>query len=129
MQHDLFKVHVQARSVEKGFCGHMKPMMTKLSGVFVLLIFVCGLLPSVVKAANAADMASLAVVRPVISCEDLATFDLSGSVGAAVKEQKATLIDTPKGQFCKVTGQIAPAIGFEVDLPVQHWTQRFLLGG
>jgi hypothetical protein len=28
-----------------------------------------------------------------------------------------------------VTGTIAPAVNFEVDLPAEHWTQRYLEGG
>ncbi len=31
--------------------------------------------------------------------------------------------------FCRVTGQIAPSIGFEMRLPMQGWNGRFLLAG
>ncbi|MFW6681298.1 tannase/feruloyl esterase family alpha/beta hydrolase [Komagataeibacter intermedius] len=69
------------------------------------------------------------MIKPVLSCEALGNVDLVHAVGAEVHGQKAALLQTPKGKFCKVTGQIAPAISFEVDLPMGHWTQRFLLGG
>ncbi|WP_225199156.1 tannase/feruloyl esterase family alpha/beta hydrolase [Gluconobacter oxydans] len=69
------------------------------------------------------------MVRPILSCEALDNVDLTHALGAEVHGQKAALLQTPKGKFCKVTGQIAPTISFEVDLPMEHWTQRFLLGG
>ncbi|WP_239019255.1 tannase/feruloyl esterase family alpha/beta hydrolase [Novacetimonas pomaceti] len=87
------------------------------------------MLPALATPAQAADRAALPAVTPVISCEALGHVDLALAVGAAVHGQKAALLQTPKGKFCKVTGQIAPAISFEVDLPMEHWTQRFLLGG
>jgi feruloyl esterase len=34
-------------------------------------------------------------------------------------------MNTPAGPFCKVMGDIEPAIIFEVDLPLERWTQRF----
>lgn len=72
--------------------------------------------------------AQLAVVKPVINCAAIANADLSGEVGAAVTV-KAGVIDTPKGQFCQIKGTITPSIGFEVDLPVATWTQRYLQAG
>nr|WP_194298667.1 tannase/feruloyl esterase family alpha/beta hydrolase [Acetobacter fallax] len=36
---------------------------------------------------------------------------------------------TAKGTFCKVTGTIAPAISFEIDLPQNKWTRRFVQSG
>ncbi|MBS0961285.1 tannase/feruloyl esterase family alpha/beta hydrolase [Acetobacter thailandicus] len=73
--------------------------------------------------------AHLDVIDPAVSCDSLSSVDLSSVAGAMVHDLKTGLLDTPAGSFCKVTGQIAPAINFEVDLPVQHWTQRFLMGG
>lgn len=78
--------------------------------------------------AQAQTYADLQVVKPVKDCAALASADWSGVAGAAVKAD-AQVIDTPKGQFCHVTGTIAPAIGFEVDLPTAKWTQRFLQAG
>ncbi len=87
------------------------------------------LLPVWSSAAQGTDLAALPVVKPVMSCEALGNVDVAHAIGAEVHDQKATFSQTPKGKFCKVTGQIAPAISFEVDLPMEHWTQRFLLGG
>lgn len=87
------------------------------------------LLPMRSSAAQGTNLAALPVVKPVMSCEALGNVDVAHAIGAEVHDQKATLLQTPKGKFCKVTGQIAPAISFEVDLPMEHWTQRFLLGG
>jgi feruloyl esterase len=79
--------------------------------------------------ARAADYQNLPVVKPVVSCDQLAKMDLSTVAGATVTIKTATVTDTPKGQFCKITGTIDPAIGFEVDLPVEHWTQRYAQAG
>lgn len=87
------------------------------------------LLAGVASSAHAADYQGLSVVKPVISCDQLAKIELSQAAGAGVTIKSAVVTDTPKGQFCKITGTIDPAIGFEVDLPLAHWTQRYLEGG
>ncbi|AHI25874.1 putative hydrolase [Komagataeibacter xylinus E25] len=107
----------------------MKNILLTLTVLLAVMGAGAGLLPVPIPSAQAADNASLPVVAPVISCEALGTVDLAPAVGAAVHGQKAAVFQTPKGKFCKVTGQIAPAISFEVDLPMEHWTQRFLQGG
>ena len=105
----------------------MKNIFLILTVLLAVMGAGAGLLPAT--PAQAADMASLPVVAPAISCAALDHIDLAPAVGAAVHGRKAAVLQTPKGKFCKVTGQIAPAISFEVDLPMEHWTQRFLLGG
>lgn len=72
--------------------------------------------------------ADLAVVKPVMDCAALGQADLASSVGASVTMHGA-LIATGKGQFCQIKGTIAPSIGFEVDLPVAKWSQRYLQAG
>ena len=79
--------------------------------------------------ARAADYQSLSVVKPVVACEQLSKAELGQAVGAAVAIQSAAVRDTDKGKFCKVTGTIAPAVGFEVDLPIDRWTQRYFQAG
>jgi feruloyl esterase len=79
--------------------------------------------------ASAASYQNLPVIKPTISCEQLQNIDLSQAVGAKVTILSATVTDTPKGQFCKITGNIDPEDGFEVDLPIDHWTQRFVEPG
>lgn len=82
-----------------------------------------------ISAARADAYANLPVVKPVLSCADLAKADLTHAADTPAKVQSATVIDTAKGPFCKVLGNIEPSIGFEVDLPVEHWTQRYYQGG
>src|ERR1700722_9003043 len=83
--------------------------------------------------AHAADYLNLPIVNPVISCDKLAAIELSKgelskAAGAAVTITSATVLDTPKGKFCKVLGTVQSPIGFEVDLPMEHWTQRYAQG-
>ena len=72
---------------------------------------------------------NLPAVKPVVSCDQLAKAELSQAAGAGVTIKSATVTSTEKGQYCKVTGNIEPTIGFEVDLPMEHWTQRYVEGG
>ena len=78
------------------------------------------------QAAEAAPRTDLAVVKPVTSCEQLAGLDLRGATSTPAVITAASVLQTPKGAYCKVSGTIAPAITFEVDLPIEHWTQRFV---
>ena len=75
--------------------------------------------------ARAADYLDLQVVRPVMPCDQLAKADLSKVGNSPMAIKSAAVRDTPKGQFCMVVGSIEPATLFEVDLPIDHWTQRF----
>ena len=95
----------------------------------MIRLFVC--LAAAVLAATplrAEPGAALAPVSPIRSCESLAAIALDKNVGAAVSLQ-AKVVETPKGRFCQASGTIAPSIGFEVDLPMDRWTQRFLQAG
>src|SRR5580704_1841084 len=98
---------------------------------FMQICMAVGLLATAAFAASAhaADYQNLPVVKPVASCDQLAKADLASAVGAKVTIKAAEERDTPKGKYCKVTGTIAPAVGFEVDLPMEHWTQRYLEAG
>jgi feruloyl esterase len=70
---------------------------------------------------------ALAAIKPVMSCEQLAKADLGAIADAKVTVKSATVRDTEKGQYCSIMGQVEPGIGFRADLPIEHWTQRFLL--
>jgi len=72
--------------------------------------------------------ATLKAIDPVASCASLSGADLKAATGAATTAD-AKEISSPKGRFCRVTGTIAPAIGYEVDLPMKGWTQRYLQTG
>ena len=78
-------------------------------------------------AAQAGGLAALGPVAPVATCASLAGLDLSGAT-VAVTTLTASEVAGAK-PYCQVTGQIAPAIRFEVRLPLAGWTQRYLQTG
>jgi feruloyl esterase len=75
---------------------------------------------------QAGEHLDLPVVRPVLSCEQLAKANLGSVKGGAVTIDSTETLQTPKGSFCMVRGQISQASTFVVALPLEHWTQRFL---
>ena len=108
------------------YCGH-PPVALRWQSLLACLWLLCiGWLPHL---AQAADYQPLPVQPAVISCAALGQQSLTGVADAPVSIRAASVVSTPKGEFCKVEGTIAPAIGFEVDLPLQGWTQRYLQGG
>ena len=74
--------------------------------------------------ACAEDAMDLPAIKAVVSCDQLVKVDLSKFAGTEVTF-KATVLQTPKGSFCKVAGDIEPGNSFEIDLPIEHWTQRY----
>lgn len=88
-----------------------------LLSIFVCAVPCCG-----------AQGPPLGVVKATVPCSTLSGVALHGALGTEIALQAVT-VDTPKGSFCHVTGVIDPAIHLEVDLPVDHWTQRFLQVG
>ncbi len=78
--------------------------------------------------ANTAPAAPvLRTVKAQRSCSDLAAFDLT-TIGGAGSRITAASTQTSRQnvQVCKVEGVLAPSIKFEIDLPTQSWTQRYL---
>src|SRR4249919_3264448 len=75
-----------------------------------------------------ASAAPLPVVKPVSSCADLAKLDFTGLDGAPARIDAASEVGAAAGKaaYCKVTGYIASDVRFEVRLPLDGWTQRFL---
>ncbi len=73
-------------------------------------------------------LAELPALKPSLACASLSSTDLSKAVGAKVLINAATEVAGEK-PYCKVTGSIDPKINFEVRLPVQGWTQRYLQTG
>jgi feruloyl esterase len=73
--------------------------------------------------------ADLPVVAPVMACADLAATDLTaiGGDGSAVTAAEETTSDGIA--VCSVTGTLAPAVNFQVLLPMTTWTQRYLQVG
>jgi feruloyl esterase len=68
----------------------------------------------------------LQTVKPVMSCEQLARIDLGKVADYPATITSATEINTLKGRFCRAEGKVQEATGFEVNLPLEHWTQRLL---
>lgn len=72
---------------------------------------------------------TLATVKPVIDCSQLASVDLTDIGGAGSTIASATVTTTTVNgisvSLCAVKGTLAPSNTFEVALPVSTWTQRF----
>jgi pimeloyl-ACP methyl ester carboxylesterase len=72
---------------------------------------------------------TLATIKPVVDCSQLASVDLTDIGGAGSTITSATVTTTTVNgasvSLCAVKGTLAPANTFEVALPVSTWTQRF----
>jgi feruloyl esterase len=79
--------------------------------------------------AEAAELAMLAVVKPVQACEAMSKADLKNVADTAATITAVKRIDSPVGGFCRILGTIKPTINFEVDLPTSGWQQRYLQTG
>jgi feruloyl esterase len=65
-----------------------------------------------------------------MNCSDLSAVDVSAAVGAKTTIDSVMPITRDKpAPYCQVRGTIAPAIKFEVRLPLTGWTQRFVQTG
>ena len=93
-------------------------------------------------------LANLPAILPVMGCADVAGLNLTGATDAPVTIQSATVVtpgasgaagapgssgapgaSTATAPYCDVRGTIAPAVMFELRLPTQGWTQRYLQAG
>ncbi|WP_207102538.1 tannase/feruloyl esterase family alpha/beta hydrolase [Paracoccus shandongensis] len=95
-----------------------------MSRVLALAALILGL-----PLAASAAPAGLAPVAPVMACADLARIDLTvlGGEGSTVTEATQTTSDGIP--VCSVTGRLAPQVTFQVLLPLETWTQRYLQVG
>jgi hypothetical protein len=105
------------RSIGKAILALAWPVFLLLSLVFAGL--------------GAADAAPLPAVKPAVPCADLANIDFTGLEGAPARIDAAKEVgaEIRKPGYCQVTGYVAPDVRFEVSLPVDGWTQRFLMVG
>lgn len=85
--------------------------------------------PSTQSLAAPPARANLPLVPAIRDCETLVSVDLSAPAGYSTRIDSAAALETQAGAFCKVSGTIAPTIGFEVYLPIAKWTQRFVQNG
>lgn len=71
----------------------------------------------------------LEAVKPATLCAHLSSLDLQtvGGEGSRITKAEDTTVNGRK--VCRVTGVLAPSIGFEVRLPNETWTQRYLQVG
>jgi feruloyl esterase len=77
-----------------------------------------------------AGAAQLAAVRPVVACESLVQADIDQAIGAKTHIESATPVHEGGGRsYCRVRGVVAPENRFEVQLPIDRWTQRFVQTG
>ncbi|MFF9550779.1 tannase/feruloyl esterase family alpha/beta hydrolase [Methylobacterium fujisawaense] len=66
---------------------------------------------------------------PTKPCADLSSLDLRAVSGEGSRITKAEDTTANGLKVCRVTGLLAPSIGFEVRLPTETWTQRYLQVG
>lgn len=107
-----------------------------LKRCFVLLAFVLAFLTAAAPATAAVPakarpaapgLAKLAPVASAIDCAALAKVDLTRVAGATTTQTAEVVTGTHP--YCRVSGTVAPAIRFEVRLPLSGWTQRYLQTG
>ncbi|MBU9326234.1 tannase/feruloyl esterase family alpha/beta hydrolase [Burkholderia multivorans] len=96
------------------------------------------LVPSAASAASSGGLANLPAVMPAMSCQAIASLDLSGVTDGPVTITSATVLpagtvvgnNTLAAPMCDVKGTIGPGASlFELQLPTQGWTQRYLQTG
>lgn len=73
--------------------------------------------------------ATLDVVRPVASCASLAETDMVAIGGEGSQITGAGETHSDGIAVCSVTGRLAAEINFQVLLPLESWTQRYLQVG
>jgi feruloyl esterase len=86
--------------------------------------------PARAQPATASALADLKGVAPIMECAGIQSVDLAAAAGVQTRIRTATAVaDGRPAPYCRVQGTIDPAIQFEVRLPLQNWTQRFLQTG
>jgi Tannase and feruloyl esterase len=78
-----------------------------------------------------AEAVTLPAVKPVSTCANVTNVDLTNLDGAPARIDAAEEVAGASGKigYCKITGYIASDVRFEVRLPLDGWTQRFLMVG
>ena len=86
--------------------------------------------PAIGQGAPGMSAPSLPIVAARANCANLAKLDVTRIGGGGSRIDRATEIVGDAGAaVCSVTGTLAPAISFRVDLPLRTWTQRYLQTG
>src|SRR5439155_20238713 len=77
-----------------------------------------------------ARLARLDRISPAVTGTDILGMDFSGVIGAPTRLHSA--IDIRSGHappYCAVRGYVAPVVQFELRLPLDGWSERFLMLG
>jgi hypothetical protein len=98
-------------------------LLTAIAWLFAAPVLGIGLSPM-------AQPADLQIVVARSNCADLTKVDVVPVGGAGSRIDAAIeKIDVAGATVCSVTGTLAPAVSFRVDLPLKTWTQRYLQTG
>ncbi|WP_459905178.1 tannase/feruloyl esterase family alpha/beta hydrolase [Caballeronia sp. HLA56] len=115
---------------------------------WLALLTTCVFMAPQAMAANSSGLADLPSILPAMNCAAVATLDLSGvtdgtvTITSATVLAKGTVISNPgmpqgatagpglPSEVCDIKGTIGPGASlFELRLPTQGWTQRYLQTG
>jgi feruloyl esterase len=80
-------------------------------------------------AAEVRGPAELAVVKPVMECAALQDSTVTLPDGVSAKISNAESVQREAGSYCRIRGTISSTIGFEAQLPLNNWSQRYLQVG
>lgn len=88
--------------------------------IFALLL-AAGSIPS-------ESLAQKPILEPSAICRDLAKENFSGIADAPTRIGSTEVVVATETEpaYCKVTGTIEPRVGFEMRLPLENWSGRFL---
>ena len=76
--------------------------------------------------AHGSFAATVLSVKPTASCADLKTVDFSRPLYPPMRLDSAEVVTQGDKQFCAVKGYVASQVNFEVRMPLEGWTQRYL---
>jgi Tannase and feruloyl esterase len=76
--------------------------------------------------AHGTSAATLPPVKLTASCADLKTIDFSRTHFPPMRLDSAEMVTQGDKQFCAVKGYVASQVNFEVRMPLDGWTQRYL---
>lgn len=100
--------------------------MKKIDYIVHILIFFCSAISITSIAGQNNKIINSSIIKPKVSCESLINMDLSAIGGKGSKVNSAHLINNNGINYCYISGNLAPTIGFNVSLPTESWTQRYM---
>lgn len=115
-----------------------RDLMRRLLAAFSLIVSLLAALALPTGAHAATGLANLPAVMPAMNCAAVAGLDLSGVTDGTVTITSAVVLPagtavgnrTLPAPVCDVKGAIGPGASlFELQLPTQGWTQRYLQTG